>query len=79
MEESTIDDMKVANGPLWKPIASNPNRHQFWKDYCSQPFEYIVERYLKVDYKALFRWHIRKLGRKTGLRNVYYWTRGMLK
>ena len=71
IEKSNKEDVKMANNPLWRQFAANPMRIKFWKDYDELPFYEIYKTYLKVNYRALIRWHVIRIGRKTGLMDLY--------
>ena len=79
LEEKTEEEVKAENGPLWRAIPLNAKRNEFWQDYKTLEFEKLVQKYLKVNRYALFRWHLRKLARKTGVRNAYYKLRRIIK
>lgn len=79
MEEKTESEVKAENGPLYRPIKCNPLRDQFFSDYRNLPCEAVCNKYLLPNKKEIFRWHMRRLGRTTGIRNLYYAVRKRLR
>ena len=45
---------------LQKPVHLSPKRQQFWQDYCSNDFEYIIKKYTGYGIKGRIKRFVHK-------------------
>lgn len=65
--ESNIKDCLQYN--LQNPTKPSPKREQFWRDYCSKDFEYVLKKYTGYGVKGRIKRFVRK-----GLEIFGLWT-----
>ncbi len=79
LEAKNEDEVKEQNNPLYKQFKPNSQRDRFFEDYQAMAYETLHNKYLLPNKKEIFRWHMRRLGRTTGIRNLYYAVRKRLR
>jgi len=65
--EKNEEEVKYANGPLYRQISKNPLREEFFEDYSKMDFKSFKNKWMKPNYKKLIIYEMKRYGKKFGL------------